>query len=586
VSFSIDGVTAIVGQNESGKSSILEALSMTMGGRGLEPSDLRFGSKTSEVLLRVEIDEGELQPFLDDFPAPLQKPIRDFVASAKWEAEFRYYWEVSKSNEFDGMVEATIPGLSEFVIKAWSELDSSDHASNSSTPTAATGVNSDKPKDAAPPDKDDISSKLYDVLSETSPSFVLFSDSSGLLPDSIDVTAEHKLSGVGATGARNLLNVAGIELKQLVTGSDSDQANILKRANERVTKLFRDFWSQTIGKSNKLAIETEVKIGRSGERAGKSYLVFWITDGNNRLSPSQRSKGLRWFVSFFLQLKASEISGSARYFLLDEPGANLHEKAQKDVLRLINLIKDNLAGVMYSTHSPHLLEYDKIHRVLAVQREGEGDDSPTVVVDALRLGAANRDTMSPILTVMGVDLSRQQAISKNNNVLLEEISAFFYLQAIWKLLGKKSKANFLAATGVSNLPQLCQLFLGWGLEFIVVVDDEPSARRVLAELKRDLCANDDVQAAAKLLKIKGCAGVEDLFTPRDFRKYVLSNEKALLPDTNSAYMKKHGESKPIAAALFMKSVEQGKIGLADFEESTIAAISSLANEIESRLGVN
>jgi ABC-type uncharacterized transport system ATPase subunit len=43
---------------------------------------------------------------------------------------------------------------------------------------------------------------------------------------------------------------------------------------------------------------------------------------------------------FFLQLKASALLGKNNVFLLDEPGANLHEKAQSDVLSLIEKIKE------------------------------------------------------------------------------------------------------------------------------------------------------------------------------------------------------------------------------------------------------
>jgi len=35
--------------------------------------------------------------------------------------------------------------------------------------------------------------------------------------------------------------------------------------------------------------------------------------------------------------------------------------------------------IVYSTHSPHMLEYEKLYRVLAVQRAGDIDESPTEI---------------------------------------------------------------------------------------------------------------------------------------------------------------------------------------------------------------
>jgi energy-coupling factor transporter ATP-binding protein EcfA2 len=131
-----------------------------------------------------------------------------------------------------------------------------------------------------------------------------------------------------------------------------------------------------------------------------------------------------------LQLKASEKSKNRRIFLLDEPGANLHSKAQGDVLKLINKLGKETSTVIYSTHSPQMLEYPKLFRVHAVQRDGEQDDSPTVVIDAHRLGTASTDTLSPVLTAMGSDLSNHEVIRKENNVLLEEMSGYYYVSAL------------------------------------------------------------------------------------------------------------------------------------------------------------
>ena len=157
---------------------------------------------------------------------------------------------------------------------------------------------------------------------------------------------------------------------------------------------------------------------------------------------------------------------------MDEPGANLHSKAQGDVLKLINQLGKDTSTVVYSTHSPQMLEYPKLFRVHAVQRDGDLDESPTRVIDAHRLGTASTDTLSPILTAMGADLSQHQVIRKTHNVLLEEMSGFYYLSSFWKLMAIETEAHFIAATGVNKIEALANMFRGWGLDYIVAMDDE------------------------------------------------------------------------------------------------------------------
>ena len=104
--------------------------------------------------------------------------------------------------------------------------------------------------------------------------------------------------------------------------------------------------------------------------------------------PQQRSQGVRWFVSFYLQLKATEAAKRKQIFLLDEPGANLHSKAQGDVLRLINQLSREIT-ILYSTHSPHMIEYDKLYRVQAVRDKKvawkDFDDETRAAIGATKL---------------------------------------------------------------------------------------------------------------------------------------------------------------------------------------------------------
>ncbi|MFM6517421.1 MAG: hypothetical protein ACKPIC_12705, partial [Microcystis panniformis] len=237
--------------------------------------------------------------------------------------------------------------------------------------------------------------------------------------------------------------------------------------------------------------------------------------------------------------------------------------------------------IVYSTHSPIMIEYEKLFRILVVQRISQEEFSPTTVISAHNLAAASRDSLSPVLAAMGADLSQQDVIKKENNVILEELSAFYYLKALWRLSGRTKSAYFVAATGASNVPVLANMFLGWGLEFVVLVDDDQAGRRILQELKRDLLGENEEQASRQLLKLKNCKGVEDLFSRDDFSKHIQAREGSL--DSNSEFVKEKCFSKVVLAYKFYQKIIDGKLTFKDLDNESRLGISELFDKLESIL---
>lgn len=586
VPLSEDGVTAIVGMNESGKTSLLEALACTLGQRNIEPKDLRFGRPTSEIHLEFELSNTDLTLAIEKWPGPQKQVGNEFFSEQQNRFRARFYW-LKEDGTFNGYLERDFGKLSEKLEKIKDNLTRISEAvvaiSNEVRKIeSTTGKNSEPPKNLV----QNYIEELENSIAEIEPTVVLFSDETGLLPDSIDISIDWKLKGAGAIGARNFLTVAGIDLKKLVDGSDIERVNLLKRATKQITYDFGGFWSQNIGSGQILQLECEIQSKReaSGSDAGKPYLLFWITDGVNRLHPSQRSKGLRWFLSFYLQLRASETQKTKRIFLLDEPGASLHETAQADVLKLINKISQNLVGVLYTTHSPHLIEPKRFHRIITVERATGNDESPSIIRSMLRdASSCASETLSPIYTKMGVDFWRQTVIDRTGNVILEEPSCYFYMKAFWLLTHSEKPASFIACTGVNNIPQMAYMFTGWGLGFSVVVDDESSGRSVFNDLKKELFGNDDQQARKHLLKIPGCAGIEDIFSTNDFQKIVLAKQIENYPESNSKHMRSKALSKPTLACKFFLAVEGGTIKLDMFDTTTQERITSLVKAVEAML---
>ena len=579
--FSSDNVTVLVGQNESGKSSVLEALSKTLSTVEIENDDLRYAEPEPTISIKIKVSRNEIKKIMPGLDPLYWQAVEDHLDKNRDIFIYSFEWEKNSSNKFEGIYILAEPLLE----AAWVEITNRIKNAQATKAVASSSEGHDiSAKEALDAERKITEfSTLEDTVYDATPDIMLFNQEAGILPNTIDVKSDFTLSGDGAAAAYNYLLAAGLNLQELVTGDSRARENHLSRANTALTNDFAAFWSQTIGKISKLQLKCSVETygSEAGDKSGQKYLTFWINNGLARLYPKQRSLGVRWFVSFYLQLRASEKNSVKRIFLLDEPGANLHSKAQADVLKLINKLSKDVP-IIYSTHSPSMIEYDKLYRVLAVQRTGEDEeDSPTEIVPAHELGTASQDTLSPILSAMGVDLSHQEVIKKDNNILLEEMSGYYYLKAFWEMTNQQQAANFIAATGTSKLPTLANMFRGWGLNFIVVTDDDSSGRAVFNILKKDLFGDVDTDARKYMYKIAGCSGIEDVFSKNDFKRWVIVDDAEF--EVKNSDRVKSNYSKPVLAYQFLLKVRNGDFSFENFDAVTQAKIQDLIQEITSRL---
>jgi hypothetical protein len=272
-------------------------------------------------------------------------------------------------------------------------------------------------------------------------------------------------------------------------------------------------------------------------------------------------------VAFFLHLTASQSDEQAIVLLLDEPGAYLHATAQEDVLRLI----DNLGGklpVLYSTHSPYLIDHKRIDRILAVERDAKNEDSNTIVRRGLELAASSHLTLAPVLAVMGTDLSSQQLIQRTGNILLEENSAYFYFAAFVLLTKKGEGLALVACNGANNVPVVADLLTAWRLEFKAAFDDDEKGKTVARKLRDKWQLTGD-EYAARILLFQGCAGIEDAFTEDEFATLVAVGHQLPPGATNAKRVEAAKLSKPLLAHQFYMAVKDGRVAAGQLSAGTL-----------------
>ena len=136
---------------------------------------------------------------------------------------------------------------------------------------------------------------------------------------------------------------------------------------------------------------------------------------------------------------------------------------------------------------------------------------------------ADTETLTPIITAIGLDVSNEFSIAGKKNVLLEGISDYYFMRAMLRNYRETYKEiSFIPCVGAQKIPQLISLLIGWDLEFVAILDYDTQGERIAKELREKLSIESD--RIVFISEKKGSA-IEDLFTHEDFNKFVLNDTK-------------------------------------------------------------
>jgi predicted ATP-dependent endonuclease of OLD family len=402
------------------------------------------------------------------------------------------------------------------------------------------------------------------------PQFEFFEDFSSLLPNKIDLDdlLNENIHSEGYKAARNFLSVAGLNADFFREENHRILKQKIENLNTEITVDFQDYWRQSVGKDDKIRINFELEHydNSQPEKSGKPYLEFWIKDKQERLYPKQRSRGVRWFLSFYLELKATAKSNiTDRIMLIDEPGLSLHARAQEDVLKVFEDLRQNLQ-IIYTTHSPNLIDLKKLYRIVAVQRDRDTDEtSETIILDSHNLNEASPDTLSPIYSLMGTQLNERQFVFPKNNFIVEDSVTFHYLEAMTMLYGLETPVHYIPASGSEVVPSLANMLFGWKINFGLVLMDNAVNEGISDLLKNTtFFANGFVK---RFIQIKGIGAVEDLFSTIDFKRFILK-QRVGITVKNSEYIESNKLSRIIMVSDFHTKIKEENLNFNDFDEET------------------
>ncbi|THJ65629.1 OLD family endonuclease [Arthrobacter echini] len=287
-----------------------------------------------------------------------------------------------------------------------------------------------------------------------------------------------------------LIDVAGIdrsafeELRKAVRQSEGYANGLVAKMNAQLAEAlnFPKWWTQDTEFSLYLTLRDFDLVFTVRDRTGSDY------------SFSERSGGMSYFLSYFVQYLSHVHPGSQEILLMDEPDAYLSTLGQQDLLRIFDSFASPedtavpTVQVVYVTHSPFLIDKNHGERIRVLEK-GDGEEGTRVVSNAAR------NHYEPLRSAFGAFVAETTFIS-NCNLMLEGPADQVLLAGLSSLArrlrrpGESLDLNSLSLVpsgGAEHIPYMVYLATGRDVDrpaVAVLLDSDGEGEKIVAELKR------------------------------------------------------------------------------------------------------
>jgi len=362
------------------------------------------------------------------------------------------------------------------------------------------------------------------------------------------------------------LNVIGFGVKDLNgywrLTSEADRANFSHKFNEeidaKITQKFNNFYKQ-----ERIILEAAFE---------NESLNFIVKTVGRYVDYDERSNGLKWYLSMFIQILSKIGSNKIEncVILLDEPGVFLHVNAQKELLSLLEDFAKSGNQVVYTTHSPFMIDTDRLSRVRTIIKDSDGNSNISNKYYSFPSGSGSAsETLTPMLIALGMNLSFNISPIDNRkkNDVVEGISDYNYLRTYFELSGEKDDYNVIPSAGVDNIINISSILIGWGFDFRILLDYDKQGKNQYKKLIDKLCLDKS--------KITFTTGkhdpddsdgrhmIEDLFSAEDKEKIGINKND-------------YKDEKALYSLRAFEGVEKGEIS---FSEETKRAFAGLIKSL-------
>jgi predicted ATP-dependent endonuclease of OLD family len=243
---------------------------------------------------------------------------------------------------------------------------------------------------------------------------------------------------------------------------------------------------------------------------------IWDNRHSLSLPFDEHSAGFQWFFSFLAAFSVYEHRDPPVVILLDEPAVGLHAKAQADFLRFIEERLTKRCQVIYTTHSPFMVQPGKLERVRLVEDCGK-EVGATVTSDVL---TRDRDTLFPLQAALGYDLVQHLFVAEHN-LVVEGTSDYAYLKLLSDFLASQRRVHLdpkwsIVPVGGADLIPTFVALLGNHLKITVLVDSRRGGHQRLERMAKDgYLEQQRIVLVGEVLGRNG-GDIEDLFEENEY----------------------------------------------------------------------
>lgn len=333
-----------------------------------------------------------------------------------------------------------------------------------------------------------------------------------------------------------LIDLARLKPQELIAPkSTTELISKLQGASNHLSKQVLKYWSQNKHIRLTFDVRPAVSGDPEGMREGTNLWGFVHDDVHQAMTGlGTRSKGFIWFFSFLAWYSQQKKENQSMILLLDEPGLFLHGSAQGDFLRYIEEQLKADHQVIYTTHSPFMVDPKHFERVRIVEDKSMISDEELplekrgtkVTEDVLEV---DDGTLFPLQGALGYEMAQTLFIGPNS-LIVEGVSDLLYISAISSLLEQKGRTALRSewivtpVGGAEKVPTFAAL-IGTqpSMNVATLIDLQKKDQQNVENLyKRRLLKKTHVLTYADFTNTSE-ADVEDMFEP-DFYLKVVNKE--------------------------------------------------------------
>lgn len=323
------------------------------------------------------------------------------------------------------------------------------------------------------------------------------------------------------------IDLARLNLDQLMAPQNTQELkNKLNGASVYLSKKIFKYWTQNKHLSINFDIRPALAGDPEGMREGTNLWSFVYDDAHQaEVRLGSRSRGFIWFFSFLAWFSQQQKSGKPLILLLDEPGLFLHASAQADLLNYIEKELMPHHQVVYTTHSPFMVDSKHFERVRIVRDKTmelqtgadplpPEEEGTKVLADVLE---ADEGSLFPLQGALAYDITQTLFVGPNS-LLVEGVSDILFIDTMTGVLSRAGKTGLSdkwtlsPVGGADKVSTFVALMRGQkSLNIAVLIDTQKKDQQKIANLyKEKLLKKKQVLTFAEFTKTAE-ADIEDMF---------------------------------------------------------------------------